>query len=170
MIYNRIIFIISFIGGLLLSSCSYSFTGSSVPPHLNTISIPLTLDRSGSGEPDLSENLTNELITKFLTDNSLQIADKVNADAILECTITSLPDLPEVISGGEEVTLRKITLNVKVTYRDLVERKTIFDRNFSNFGNYDVGASDIQEARLDAINQAIDLITEDILLAVVSNW
>ena len=168
--YNRVIFIISFIGGLLLSSCSYSFTGSSVPVHLNTISIPLSLDRSGSGEPDLSENLTNELITKFLNDNSLQIADRVNADAILERTITSLPDIPEVISGGEEVTLRKITLNVKATYRDLVKRKTIFDRNFSNFGNYSVDEADIQQARKDAINQAIDLITEDILLAVVSNW
>ncbi|MAT58605.1 MAG: hypothetical protein K8F60_10175 [Melioribacteraceae bacterium] len=171
MTYNKFFILISItIGGLLLSSCSYSFTGSSVPAHLNTISIPLALDRSGSGEPDLSENLTNELITKFLNDNSLQIADRVNADAILECTITSIPDIPEVISGGEEVTLRKITLNIKVTYRDLVERKTIFDRNFSNFGNYSVDSPDIQQARLDAISQAIDLITEDILLAVVSNW
>ena len=54
--------------------------------------------------------------------------------------------------------------------KSLVERKTIFDRNFSNFGNYSVDSPDIQQARLDAISQAIDLITEDILLAVVSNW
>lgn len=159
-----------FLVGLFLSSCSYSFTGSSVPPHLKTIAIPLALDRSGSGEPDLSENLTNELITKFLNDNSLQIADKVNADALLECTVTSLPDVPEVISGGEQVTLRKITVNVKATYRDLVKKKTIFNRNFSSFGNYSVDAADIQSARQDAIGQAVDQITEDILLAVVSNW
>ena len=162
---------------IIISGCNYSFTGSSVPPHLSTIAIPVVIDRSGSGETDLSEKFTNTLIQKFADDNSLQIADKVNADAIIECTVLPLQDSPTVVSNVESVenvAIRKITLTVKVLYKDNVERKTVFDKNFSNFGEYDTNAADfggdLIAARSAAINDAVDKLTEDILLGVVSNW
>lgn len=151
-----------------LCCCSYSFTGASVPDHLNTIAIPGFEDRSGSGEPDLRETFENELIQKFIDDNTLAVAEKVNADALLECTITSLTDAPTVVAGGETVTVRRININVRVVYKDLVKRKTIFDNSFSNFGDYTT--DDFVEGRKEAIVTAVDKITEDILLAVVSNW
>ena len=157
------------LSGTLIISCSYSFTGASVPEHLKSISIPISKDQSGSGEPALSDNFTNELITKFEDDNTLSVADKVNANAILECTILALSDAPAIVSSGEDVTSRRITIRVKVVYKDFVERKTVFDRSFSNFGDY-VNQGDIQTVRTQAINTALDKITEDILLAVVSNW
>lgn len=48
------------------SCCAYSFTGASVPEHLKTIAIPIADDRSGSGEPNLRENLTQKLIQSLL--------------------------------------------------------------------------------------------------------
>lgn len=155
---------------LALTACSYSFTGASVPPHLQSIAIPISQDRSGSGEADLAEEFTNQLIQKFIDDNTLQVAEKGNADAILECTVTSLSDAPNVVAGGEDVTQRRITLGAKVLYRDLVERKTIFDKTFSNFGDYSTNDGDLVSARRTAIEDAVDKITEDILLGVVSNW
>jgi len=165
LIYRLIIFILVF----TLQACSYSFTGASVPEHLKSISVPISVDRSGSGEPALGETLTNELIIKFEEDNTLQVSDKVNADAILECTILTLSDAPAIVSSGEDVASRRITLRVKVVYRDFVTRETVFDRNFSNFGDYP-NQGDLQTVRRDAIDVAVDKITEDILLAVVSNW
>jgi len=88
---------------LQLSGC-YSFTGASVPPHLKTIAIPLFDDQSGSGKPGLRELLTNKLLEKFRQDNSLSITDKASADAILEGTITSVLDQPQVLVVGETVT------------------------------------------------------------------
>ena len=149
--------------------CSYSFTGASVPPHLNTIAIPISIDRSGSGEPSLSEDFTNELINKFLSDNTLQVAQKATADALLECTILSLNDNPQVLSGTENIQVRRVTINTKVVYRDLVKKKNIFDKTFTNYGDYE-NSVDITSAREEAISTAIDKITEDILLGVVSNW
>ncbi len=154
---------------VFFNGCSYSFTGASVPPHLKTIAIPISIDRSGSGEPDLSENFTNELINKFLDDNSLQIGERGKSDAILECTIVSLDDSPQIVSQGEDVTLRRVKITVKATYKDLVKKKTIFDRSFSNHGDYN-NTGDITDDRPPAIETAIDKITEDILLGVVSNW
>ncbi len=154
---------------IILSGCSYSFTGSSVPNHLKTISIPFCIDRSGSGEPNLADNFTSTLIERFISDNSLAISDKAKADALLDCTINSIPDAPTIIQGGENVSARRITINARVIYKDFVMKKTVFDKNFSNYGDY-VNTGDIPTNRSTAIQIAIERITEDILLAVVSDW
>lgn len=156
---------------LNFAGCHYSFTGASVPAHLKSIAIPIFEDRSGSGEPDMSDLLTRQLIQKFINDNTLAVADRANANALLEGTVVSLSDAPAVVSGGENVTSRRITVTVKVIYKDLVKRQTIFERNFSDFGDYPVDAGgDITTVRRQAIETAVDKITEDILLGVVSNW
>ena len=154
---------------LILISCSYSFTGSSVPNHLKTVHIPFCIDRSGSGEPDMADNFTNTLIEQFISDNSLAVTDKNKADAIIDCTILSISDAPTVIESGEQVSTRRLTINAKVIYKDLVMKKTVFDRNFSNYGDYE-NEGNVFDNRNESIQTAIDRITEDILLAVVSDW
>jgi hypothetical protein len=164
-----LVFISLLIGIVNLQSCSYSFTGSSIPPHLKTISIPVFSDKSGSGEFDLNRKLTNQLIQKFIDDNTLLVSDRLNSDSFLDGTIIALSDAPNVVSGGENVTSRRITVTVRVIYKDLVKKRQIFEKNFSNYGDYIVGG-DITSVRKLAIDSAIDKITEDILLGVVSNW
>ena len=166
-IYIKSLFILYIV--INFQSCNYSFTGASVPSHIKSIAIPYFQDRSGSGEPELRETFTNELIQKFIDDNTLQVAEKVNADAIVECNILSLSDAPAVVAGGEDVSSRRINLTVKVTYRDLVKKVIVFDKNFSDFGDYE-NSGDITSGRKQAIETAIDKISEDILLSVVSNW
>ncbi len=148
--------------------CAYSFTGASVPKYLKTIAIPNAEDRSSSSVPGLSQMFTSKLTQKFIDDNTLQVTNKSNADAVLECTITSLSDVPSVIAAGENVTSRRVTITVRVVYKDLVKRKTIYDKSFSNYGDYPSGGS-IND-RNNAIETAIDRITDDILLDTVSGW
>ena len=148
--------------------CIYSFTGAAVPPHLKTIAVPVADDRSGAGEPGLRELLTNQLTQKLIDDNTFNVTERTNADAVLECTITSLSDAPSVVTAGENVTSRRITISVRVVYRDMVQKKTIYDKSFSNYGDYPAGGS--IEDRQKAIETAIDLITEDIVLDTVSGW
>jgi len=153
----------------LIWGCSYSFTGSSVPPHLKTIAIPIVKDKSGSGEPSLSNDLTQNLTQQFVDDNNLQVVNSVTADAVLSVTIISLPDRAEVVSGeNEKASKRRITLNVKAVYKDLVTKKTIFDRKFSNYGVFET--DNYAENRLGAIQVAIDNVALDLLLAVVADW
>ena len=150
------------------SCCTYSFTGSSVPGHLQTVAIPIAEDRSGAGLPGLRELLTQGLIREFIDDNSLQVTDRTQADAIIECTIVSYSDAPSIVAAGENVEQRRVTVTVRVLYKDLVKRVNIFDKNFSNYGDYKPGTA--QNERVLASEVAIDKITEDILLAVVSGW
>lgn len=154
---------------ILFSACSYSFTGSSVPSHLKTIYIPFCIDNTGSGEPTLADDFTSRLIDQFISDNSLSVSDKSKTDAMLDCTINSIQDAPTVIQGGETVSMRRLTINARVIYKDYVLKKTVFDKQFSAYSDYKTDG-DVSTLRSEAILSAVDLITEDILLAVVSDW
>ena len=147
---------------------SYSFTGASVPAHLKTIAIPIAEDKSPAAIPGLRESLTDNLITKFITDNSLQVTERSTANATLECVITSVTDAPAIVSAGEQISSRRVTIYVKVIYKDLVQKKTIFEKEFKNYSDYPPGQE--VNKRPGAIDVAIDKLTEDILLAVVSGW
>ena len=150
-----------------LTGC-YSFTGASVPPHLKTIAIPLFDDQSGSGKPGLRELLTNRLLEKFRQDNSLSIADKGNADALLEGTILSVFDQPQVLAAGETVTKSRITINVKVIYQDLKLKKKIWEKQFSQWADYALGGGSTEfDASITTINEKL---SEDILLETVAGW
>lgn len=148
--------------------CFYSFTGASVPEHLKTIAIPVADDRSGSGEYGLRELFTNEITQKFIEDNNLSITDRTSANSVLECVISSYSDAPAIVTAGENVETRRITLGVSVVFRDLVKRKTVYERTFSNYGEYPSGGS--TDERKAAIEEAIKKITDDILLDTVSGW
>lgn len=148
--------------------CPYSFTGASVPEHLRSVAIPVADDRSGFGESGLRELFTNKLTQKFIDDNTLRVADRVNANSSLDCIISSFTDAPAVITAGENVQTRRLTISVQVVFKDLVKRKNIFERTFSNYGDYPA-QGDLSQRKA-AIEVALERITEDILLATVSGW
>jgi len=150
------------------AGCPYSFTGASVAKHLKTIAIPLVDDQSGFGAAGLRELFTTELTNLFITDNSLQVADKTAADSILEGVIASVSDAPSVVAQGEEVTKRRITVTVRCAYQDKVQRKRVWEKTFSQWGDYDSGGGLSQ--REAGLREAIRKLTEDILLETVSGW
>jgi len=147
--------------------CSYSFTGASVPEHLKTIAIPVVDDRSGSAEPEIRQLLTKKLTTKFLDDNTLRITDKSSANCVLECAIVSFSDAPSVVVAGDNVSKRRITITVQVVFRDLIKRKTVYEKNFSDYGDYDPSSPSL---RKNGIEDALDKISDNILLDTVSGW
>jgi hypothetical protein len=150
-----------------LTGC-YSFTGASVPPHLKTIAIPLFDDQSGSGKAGLRGLLTNKLLEKFRQDNSLSITDKANADALLEGTILSVLDQPQVLAVGETVTKSRVTISVKVIFQDLKLKKKMWEKQFSQWADYALGGGSAEfDASITVIN---DKLSEDILLEAVAGW
>lgn len=150
------------------AGCSYSFTGSSVPPHLKTVRIGLFDDRTGSGEPAMGEDFTNGLLERFRQDNSLEVTDAANADSELEGALSSFSDQPVVVTAGESVQRARVTIGAQAAYRDLKLKKTVFEKTFTAWGEYDIGAD--PAVRREAILSAIRKLTEDILLATVSGW
>ena len=165
----RLVIVSLFIVPSVISSgCTYSFRGGSVPAGLKTIAIPLVDDRSGYGDPTLRDELTQQLVSRFTSDNTLQIADRNTADSMLEVAVTDVKDAPSVVQAGEAVATRRITITVHVTFEDLKQRKKIWDKDFSNWGDYSTGGS--LTNRNEGLDAAIKNISEDILNETVAAW
>ena len=151
-----------------LSGCTYSFKGGSVPPNLKTVAIPIVADQSGYGDPSLRDLFSTQLVQRFTSDNTLQLADRTNSDSILEGVITDVKDAPLVLQGGETVAQRRITVTVHMTFTDLKQRKKLWEKDFNNWGNYPSGGGPSQRAT--GITEAVRKLTEDILNETVAGW
>jgi hypothetical protein len=150
------------------AGCPYSFTGASVPPHLKTIAIPIMEDQSGYGDPTLRDTFSRQLLNRFVNDNTLQPADRNSADSMLEGVITSVKDAPAVVEGGDQVAQRRITVTAHVTFSDLKMRKKVWEKDFTQWGDYPSGGGLTQ--RNAGIVEAVRKITEDILNETVAGW
>ncbi len=148
-------------------SCFYSFRGTSVPPHMKTIAIPTFDDQSGAGVSGLRERVTQSLIQLFTTDNTLRVAERANADAVLEGSVTSVQDQAASVSPGEQVRRMQVTVIIHASFYDVKLRKKVWERDFSNMGIYDSGGLSKRDA---GITDAIRKISDDVLNATVSGW
>lgn len=146
----------------------YSFVGGSLPAHLRVIHIPYAEDQTLSGEPYLKETLTELLIEKFSKDNTLQIGTQSNADCRLDCVILSLNDEPAIIQAKETVATRRITIAVKVSFRDLIKKELVYEKTFSTYADYN--SQNSPNERQQAIKKSLEFISEDILFETISNW
>lgn len=147
----------------------YGFRGNNPPEGIRTLAVPIFQDVSGFSEAGLKEGFTEALKMKIINDNTFVIADKNVADGILNCSITNVKDEALVISGNENVTKRKITILVKVTFENLKTQKKIWEKQYDNWGEY--SSSDVSfSARLSGIKTAQEKICDDILIDITSNW
>jgi TolB-like protein len=139
-----------------------------VPPHLKTIAIPILEDQSGYGDPTLRDSFTQKLVERFTNDNTLQLMNRNTADSMLEGVITYVEDKPVVLEGGEQVAERRITVTIRIIFQDLKLQKKIWEKVFSNWGNYPSGSG--LTRRNEGIQDAINKLTEDILNDTVAGW
>ena len=79
----------------------YSFTGATIPAHLETIAIPLVEDRSIGGPAGLNQQLTDLLIDRFAGRTRLTLVpDEEQADVVLYVEITRYSNDPAGVTGG----------------------------------------------------------------------
>lgn len=154
---------------LFISSCNYSFKGAAPPEGIKTIYIPTIRDESGFGLPNLSEEMTTLLKNKFINDNTLEYTEKTKADGMIDCVVKTITDEALVVTGNEQVSRRKVTIVVSVEFTNLKKQKSIWKKDFSNWGEYDSSTGGFSK-RDEGVKSAEDKITDDILLDVISNW
>lgn len=151
----------------LLSGC-YSFTGASIPSHIQTLAIPYVDDQSGFGQSELRQQLTDLLHEKFLREGSLQIAERNGADALLETVVTRVSDEPVGVRAGEALSNKRVTIYVEAHYRDQKKQREFWKRNFQQSADYAI--SENLDGLRRALREAEEKLAEDLLLGVISNW
>jgi len=155
---------------VLLGGCAfYSFTGATIPGHINTIAVPLAIDRTSGPLPTLDESLTQQVITQFVNQTRLQLtSSEADADALLELRIEQYSNTPSAV-GGDRAARNRVSLSVAVRYVDQVNDEELLDRSFSGSEEYDpieLGPAGEEEAA----RAVLDIIAQDIFTTATSNW
>lgn len=152
---------------IFTTSCKYSFTGGSLPPHLKDVFVAQVEDNSGYGNPIYRNELNEELVDAIRRDNTLNVVEG-NADCRLQVFMTGITDQTISVSTGQIENERRISLSVKAIFTDNVEQKEMWTKTFTKSMNYEIDNS--QENRDEAMSRVIDQLSDDIMLAVVSGW
>ena len=142
---------ILFIMIMILSACGiYSFKGS-LPPHIKNIATISEKVRDG-----------------FISEKILDVVEMDKAHSVLYCTITSIDDQPNIYTENETseiVDSYRVTVKIETEWKDLIKDKKIFKKTISGYNDY----IDM-EAREEALDKAIEKITEDIITQILSDW
>ncbi|MCY3487925.1 MAG: LptE family protein [Bacteroidetes bacterium] len=153
-----------------LQGCSYySFSGVSIPAHLNTIAIPLVEDQSVGPLTLLDESLTELMIERFVQQTRLTLVeDETEADLLLTAQITRYTNAPTSVTGQERAQYNRVTISVAAQYMNQVDDDAL-QRTFSGFDDYDALEGGL-EAEESAALAALENIADDLFTAATSNW
>ena len=157
---------------LLLSVCScgiYSFSGTSIQPDVNTITINYFEYKALKVNPSLSNELTEAVRTRF---RQMTRLEQVDTDGDLEITgeVTGYTVAASAIAAGDVASKNRLTITVKVSFQNRKYPEDNFDdKNFSGYADYDSTLSlDSVEAGL--TTEIVDKLVEDIFNATVAQW
>jgi hypothetical protein len=115
----------------------YTFNGSSLPADLKTVDIPLFLNKSL--EPNVADEITQELNKQVLSGNLLRIISK-RGDATISGTVTYYENKAYTFSTTEvrqiDVDQYKVTINVDVEFFDNKKNKELYKGSIVGEGIY----------------------------------
>ena len=165
MVYKSLVLLISLLVIFVFSCGYYSFTGS-IPSHIKTVAIPLLDDNTSF--PGVREDMTNQIIDRFINENVLQVVPESKADLLITGTIMSIQEKAAIITPGEDVEQYEIYVNVKIKCTEIKSGKVWWEKTLRRFGTME-GQDNIDQ-RNDAIEVAIIEIAQDVIDNTLANW
>ena len=155
---------------LLWGCLRYSFTGVSIPDNVSTIYIPFFPDNSGSGLADLSEQLNNALINRFVNQTRLRlVSSEDQADIILSGSITGYSNQPFSVSGNQTASLNRVQVSVSATFLYTNDEQPLWARQFSGQSEYDPGVDPLDGESV-AASESMDRIAQNMFNDSVGRW
>lgn len=153
----------------IFTSC-YSFKGVSIPPEVNTFFVrQVRLNQSVHLAPaDSPERFMEQFREKVRSQSKLKW-DEANPDIEFDCEITGYRVSNEGNQQGNEVSLNKLTITVKVNYIDNKDEEKDWNKSFS-FGIPFDPNEDLQEVQDGYIEDIFEQISENIFNDAFTNW
>ena len=153
----------------ILSGCGiYSFSGTSIAPDVTSISVYTIENRAMKVNPSLSNTLTNALQDKYRRLTNLEMLPE-GGDLEVSGIITNYDVTPTAVTSDEIASQNRLTITVRITYKNNKHEEEDFERSFAAFQDYDANNS------LDAVESGlcediVEILVEDIFNATVANW
>lgn len=157
--------------GLIVSACSvkFNFTGTgSVDTRLETLSVETFLNEAQIVVPYLAQVLTEQTQDRFLNQSRLTLVSGA-ADIQLSGSINRYGISPVAISGNNQADQNRLTISVRVSFKNNVEPEDSWDQSFSGFVDFDA-SEDFASIEEEQINEILEQITQDIFSKSIGKW
>lgn len=155
---------------MIVHSCGiYSFTGTSIQPDVETVTINYFDYQALKVNPSLSNDLTTALQDKFLKLTKLEQVD-MDGDLEISGAVTGYDVTATAITANEQAAQNRLTVTVKISFTNRKYPEDDFqDKSFSAFADFDAMQSiDAVEASL--CEEIIEQLCDDMFNATVANW
>ena len=154
----------------VVHSCGiYSFTGTSIQPDVQTVTINYFEYQALKVNPSLSNDLTTALQDKFLKLTKLELVD-MDGDLEITGAVTGYDVKATAVTANEQAAQNRLTVNVKISFTNRKYPEDDFpDKSFSAYADFDAMTSlDAVESQL--CEEIVEQLCEDIFNATVANW
>ena len=151
---------------LSISSCKiYTFSGSTLPSHIKTVTIPVFANKTL--EPGIDDDVTTEL-SKEVLKSQLRPANS-DADATISGAVTRYVNRPHTFgAGGAEVNVEQyiVQISAEVEFFDNRKQESIYKGTVSGEGIY------LFETEAEALgrDKAVKNLVERIMQNSVQMW
>jgi len=156
--------VISILSSLCVCGCGvYSFSSAALGG-VKSISVPQFENKST--EYGINEDLTTQLINRFIEDNTLKVAAAGDADAVLRGQVDKYERVAYTYERGDIVNEYKVNITISYTI-ERKDGKILVDKsNVLGWGVYDVNT----ETEQDAQQKAISKLAQDIVDETTKSW
>ena len=167
----HLIIVIVLAAGLSACKVHYSFTGAAINPDVKTISIAYFPNRAPIVYPSLSQDITEKLKDKFISQTSLNMVNS-DGDLSFEGEITGYETKPIAITGNniaDKASLNRLTVTINVRFVNSKVPKDNFETKFQAYEDYssDKGLDEVEGELVPLI---LEKIIEDNFNRSVVNW
>lgn len=163
--------IISFLAACVacVSSCGiYSFSGTSIQPDVETITLNFFEYTAQKVNPSLSNELTEALRSQFRKMTKLEQVD-VDGDMEISGAITGYDVSATAITANEVASQNRLTVTISIQFENRKHPEDNLERSFSQYADFPSTQSlDAVESSL--CTEIVDRLIEDIFNATVAQW
>lgn len=154
--------------GMPACKVNYSFSGASISSDIKTYSVNYFSSTAVLAPPSLTQTLTEDLKSIFLSQTSLKLAP-TNGDLLFEGTITGYDVTPVAVTGTEVAAKNRLTIRIQVKFVNTKDNKQNFDQSFSRFYDFD-NTQSLNAVESSLIREIDAQLVQDVFNASVGNW
>lgn len=156
--------------GLIVSACSINVTmsGASIPENINNFSVQYFDNRAPLINPLLSQNFTEGLKDRITNESRLELVNGTG-DVDFSGEITGYSVRPMAIQADAVSAETRLTMTVKVRYKNYKDPKLNWESNFSAFRDFE-SSQNINAVEADLTTEMIEELTENIFNKAFADW
>jgi len=148
---------------------SVSFTGGTIDPQAKTVLVGTFINNAALVNPVLSQSFTTALKNKIQNQTPLTIVDNLPADYSFEGSISNYSIDPVAIQGNETAAMNRLTITVKVSFKNRFNDKLDFEQSFSRYTEY-LSTQNFSTIESSLIEEITNALTDDIYNKAFVNW